>query len=214
VNIVKLSGPVALKRARSLLPFLFRSTHRLPVVVAACGAILLSACHQREAVVPEAKPVVALAVHPDANNASASLPAQVQARYSTPLSFRVGGKIIERRVRIGDSVKAGQTVALLDPTDLRNNLANARALLAAAEHRLSFAKQQLDRDQAQAHANLISLYGRARNWAKAEEHYKAVVASGVDVACVRRNGDVSANEEICSVGGTDDADRRWQIRKA
>jgi RND family efflux transporter MFP subunit len=156
VNIVKLSGPVALKRARSLLPFLFRSTHRLPVVVAACGAILLSACHQREAVVPEAKPVVALAVHPDANNASASLPAQVQARYSTPLSFRVGGKIIERRVRIGDSVKAGQTVALLDPTDLRNNLANARALLAAAEHRLSFAKQQLDRDQAQAHANLIA----------------------------------------------------------
>jgi len=156
VNIVKISGPVALKRARSLLPFLFRSTHRLPVVVAACGAILLSACHQREAVVPEAKPVVALAVHPDANNASASLPAQVQARYSTPLSFRVGGKIIERRVRIGDSVKAGQTVALLDPTDLRNNLANARALLAAAEHRLSFAKQQLDRDQAQAHANLIA----------------------------------------------------------
>ncbi|WP_409241545.1 efflux RND transporter periplasmic adaptor subunit [Caballeronia sp. INML2] len=156
MNIVKLSGPVALKRARSLLPFLFRSTHRLPVVVAACGAILLSACHQREAVVPEAKPVVALAVHPDANNASASLPAQVQARYSTPLSFRVGGKIIERRVRIGDSVKAGQTVALLDPTDLRNNLANARALLAAAEHRLSFAKQQLDRDQAQAHANLIA----------------------------------------------------------
>jgi RND family efflux transporter MFP subunit len=156
VNIVKLSGPVALKRARSLLPFLFRSTHRLPVVVAACGAILLSACHQRETVVPEAKPVVALAVHPDANNASASLPAQVQARYSTPLSFRVGGKIIERRVRIGDSVKAGQTVALLDPTDLRNNLANARALLAAAEHRLSFAKQQLDRDQAQAHANLIA----------------------------------------------------------
>nr|WP_250538918.1 MULTISPECIES: efflux RND transporter periplasmic adaptor subunit [unclassified Caballeronia] len=139
-----------------MLPFLFRSTHRLPVVVAACGAILLSACHQREAVVPEAKPVVALAVHPDANNASASLPAQVQARYSTPLSFRVGGKIIERRVRIGDSVKAGQTVALLDPTDLRNNLANARALLAAAEHRLSFAKQQLDRDQAQAHANLIA----------------------------------------------------------
>nr|WP_309244011.1 efflux RND transporter periplasmic adaptor subunit [Caballeronia sp. EK] len=104
----------------------------------------------------EAKPVVALAVHPDANKASASLPAQVQARYSTPLSFRVGGKIIERRVRIGDSVKAGQTVALLDPTDLRNNLANARAQLDAAEHRLGFAKQQLDRDQAQAHANLIA----------------------------------------------------------
>ena len=34
---------------------------------------------------------------------------------------------------------------------------------------------------AEAHANLISLYGRARNWAKAEEHYRAVVALGVNL---------------------------------
>src|SRR5438874_3347654 len=27
---------------------------------------------------------------------------------------------------------------------------------------------------AEAHANLISLYGRAHNWTKAEEHYRAV----------------------------------------
>jgi membrane fusion protein, multidrug efflux system len=118
--------------------------------------MLLCACHQREAVVPEAKPVVARAVHPDGRIAGTSLPAQVQARYSTPLSFRVGGKVIERRVRIGDTVKAGQTVALLDPTDLQNNLVNARAQLDAAEHRLVFAKQQLDRDEAQSRANLIA----------------------------------------------------------
>ena len=35
---------------------------------------------------------------------------------------------------------------------------------------------------AQAHANLISLYGRVRNWKKAEEHYRAVVALAVNVA--------------------------------
>jgi len=35
---------------------------------------------------------------------------------------------------------------------------------------------------AEAHANLISLYGRARNWTKAEEHYRAVVALGVDLS--------------------------------
>lgn len=125
-------------------------------MIAACGAILLSACHQRETVAPEPKPVVARAVHTDGRMVSTSLPAQVQARYSTPLSFRVGGKVIERRVRIGDTVKAGQIVALLDPTDLRSNLANAQAQLEAAEHRLVYAKQQLDRDQAQAHANLIA----------------------------------------------------------
>ncbi|MBC8733510.1 multidrug efflux system membrane fusion protein [Paraburkholderia sp. MM5496-R1] len=125
-------------------------------MVAACSAILLSACQSREAAAPEPKPVVALAVHADGRAVGASLPAQVQARYSTVLSFRVGGKIIERRVHLGDAVKAGQVVALLDPTDLRNNLANARAQLDAAEHRLVYAKQQLDRDQAQAQANLIA----------------------------------------------------------
>ena len=156
MNIVKHSGPVAPKRVRFLLPFLSRSTHRVPLVVAACSAIFLCACHQREAVVPEAKPVVARAVRPDGHIEGTSLPAQVQARYSTPLSFRVGGKVIERRVRIGDTVKAGQTVALLDPTDLQNNLVNARAQLDAAEHRLVFGKQQLDRDEAQARANLIA----------------------------------------------------------
>ncbi len=35
-----------------------------------------------------------------------------------------------------------------------------------------------DPSLAQAHANLISLYGRAGQWAKAEQHYKAVLALG------------------------------------
>ncbi len=156
VNIVKLSGLNAQTLARPFLSSVVRPPLRGRLLVAACGALLLAACHHHETVAPEPKPVVALAVHPDGRTASASLPAQVQARYSTALSFRVGGKVTERRVRIGDTVKAGQTVALLDPTDLRNNLATARAQLDAAEHRLVYARQQLDRDRAQAQANLIA----------------------------------------------------------
>jgi tetratricopeptide (TPR) repeat protein len=34
----------------------------------------------------------------------------------------------------------------------------------------------------QAHANLIALYGRTRNWAKAEEHYRAAVKAGSGLA--------------------------------
>jgi tetratricopeptide (TPR) repeat protein len=36
-----------------------------------------------------------------------------------------------------------------------------------------------DASLTQAHANLVGLYGRAGNWARAEEHYKASVAQGV-----------------------------------
>jgi len=49
---------------------------------------------------------------------------------------------------------------------------------AIAAHEAALAR---DPSIAQAHANLISLYGRARNWAKAEEHYRAVVALGFNL---------------------------------
>jgi len=40
----------------------------------------------------------------------------------------------------------------------------------------------LEPSLAEAHANLITLYGRARNYAKAEEHYAAVVRLGVNLS--------------------------------
>ncbi|MDE1184129.1 efflux RND transporter periplasmic adaptor subunit [Paraburkholderia sp.] len=122
------------------------------------SAALLAACHRNEAPAPAPRPVVAVAVHPDRGGVSfaSSLPGEVQARYTTPLGFRVNGKIIERRVRLGDTVKNGQIVARIDPADAQKNAGSAQAQLDAAQHRLVFAKQQLDRDQAQAKENLIS----------------------------------------------------------
>ncbi|MGF6569012.1 multidrug efflux system membrane fusion protein [Paraburkholderia sp. GAS333] len=130
---------------------------RSAFVFAMAGFVVISACSKKEAAAPEPRPVVALAVHADGNSMqAASLPGEIQARYSTPLSFRVNGKIIERRVRLGDVVKAGQVVAQLDPADAQKNAASSQAQLDAAQHGLVFAKQQLDRDQAQAKENLIS----------------------------------------------------------
>jgi membrane fusion protein, multidrug efflux system len=133
-----------------------RLRHAATVLVLA-GAVTLAACSKKEAVAPAPRPVVAVAVHADGSaTQSASLPGEVQARYSTPLSFRVGGKILERRVRLGDVVKNGQIVASLDPADAQKNAASTQAQLAAAQHSLVYAKQQLDRDQAQAKENLIA----------------------------------------------------------
>ncbi len=95
-------------------------------------------------------------VHRDGNGASATWPGTVQARYATPLSFRVNGKIVERSARLGDTVKPGQVLARLDPADYDKNAASAQAQYDAAQHRFEFAKQQLDRDTAQAQANLIA----------------------------------------------------------
>jgi membrane fusion protein, multidrug efflux system len=137
--------------------FVSRSaTRRVGAIAAVCGALALTACHERPPAALAPRPVVAVAVHPDGVAPEAMLPGDIEARYNTPLSFRVGGKIIERDVRLGDTVKAGQVLARLDPTDLQKSLANAQAQLDAAQHRLVYAKQQMDRDNAQARENLIA----------------------------------------------------------
>ncbi|CAG9197783.1 putative Co/Zn/Cd efflux system membrane fusion protein [Paraburkholderia tropica] len=137
-------------------PTLRRVVRRLAVVAAGCALAGLAACGKHQAAAPEPRPVVSMTVHPDAHGASASYPGTVQSRNTTPLSFRVNGKIIERTVRLGDSVKPGQLLARLDPGDYDKNAASAQAQYDAAAHRYVFAKQQLDRDTAQSQANLIA----------------------------------------------------------
>jgi RND family efflux transporter MFP subunit len=138
-------------------PLALRSkARRYGAVAAACCAFALTACHERVVTAPAPRPVVAVAVHPDGTPPQAALPGDIEARYSTPLSFRVGGKIIERTVRLGDTVKAGQVLARLDAADLQKNLANAQAQVDAAQHRFVYAKQQMERDSAQARENLIA----------------------------------------------------------
>ncbi|WP_175123033.1 MULTISPECIES: efflux RND transporter periplasmic adaptor subunit [Achromobacter] len=119
-------------------------------------AAAVAGCGREEAPAPAPRPVVAMPAQADEALPAWTLPGEVQARYSTPLSFRVGGKIIERKVRLGDTVAPGQVLAKLDPADAAKNAAAARASLSAAQHQLDYARQQLDRDRAQARENLIA----------------------------------------------------------
>ncbi|SAL49259.1 HlyD family secretion protein [Caballeronia humi] len=132
------------------------SSMRLRALLAALCVMPLAACGKKEAPPPAPRAVVAVAARSDGRPPRATLPGQIESRYSTPLSFRVGGKIVERRVRLGDTVKAGQIVAKLDPADQSKNAAASAAQLDAAQHQLDYAKQQLDRDRAQAAENLIA----------------------------------------------------------
>lgn len=128
----------------------------LAVATTAIAAATLAACSRKPPSEPPPRPVVAVAATLAEQTPIASLPAQIEARYTTPLSFRVAGKIVDRAVRLGDAVKAGQVVARLDPADLSKNAASARAQLDAAQHQLEFATQTVTRDRAQARENLIA----------------------------------------------------------
>jgi RND family efflux transporter MFP subunit len=100
--------------------------------------MLLAACSEPPPPAAAPKLVRTLKVGADdtANSAAArSYSGEVRARIETTLGFRIAGKIVERRVDLGQAVKAGQVLARLDPTDagLQVTQAEAQRELAAAE---------------------------------------------------------------------------------
>jgi membrane fusion protein, multidrug efflux system len=122
-------------------------------------AALLGGCHQSQGPAPLPVAVVSVAVQASpSGEAGAPLryPIEVAARYSNGMSFRIAGQLIERRVRLGDAVRKGEVLARLDSADAEKQAAIARAALQAAESRLTFAKQQIQRDRAQASQELIA----------------------------------------------------------
>jgi RND family efflux transporter MFP subunit len=64
---------------------------------------------------------------------SLSFPGDVRPRYESRLGFRLGGKIVERRVDVGAVVKKGQVLARLDAQDVAMQAAQAEANRALAE---------------------------------------------------------------------------------
>lgn len=123
----------------------------------AAAILALSACSQHETAPEQARPVISVEVHEVESAEILTLPGDLHARYEMPLSFRVGGKLMQRDARLGQQVKRGQVLAQLDGADATSNRVSAEAALSAAEHRLLYATQQKDRDEAQAKANLISV---------------------------------------------------------
>ncbi|HZX78147.1 MAG TPA: efflux RND transporter periplasmic adaptor subunit [Lysobacter sp.] len=95
--------------------------------------------------------------HPVAADQTATAFAgEVRAREESPLSFRVGGKLIERKVEVGDHVRRGQVLAVLDPGDLQAQARAAQAQLAAAEAELGRARADQARFARLANDQLVS----------------------------------------------------------
>jgi tetratricopeptide (TPR) repeat protein len=118
------------------------------------------------------------------------------AQYALALSYRALGRMADAQHALDQYTQYGpRSPSLDDPvlvsvTALRDdavaNLERGLKLAEAGDLNGAIAAHEaaLVRDPsfAQAHANLISLYGRLQNWKKAEEHYHAVVALGVNLA--------------------------------
>ena len=151
-----------------------------PFLIVAAVAALLAGCGKAPDPKPEeTRPVRVIRIGEGAGARTAEFAGEVRARYETRLGFRVPGKIVERLVEVGSTVRAGQLLARLDPSDLALAAEGARAQLASARAERDFAEAELKRYRELRERNFISAAEyerRASAFATADARYEAARA--------------------------------------
>ncbi|MFG1295353.1 efflux RND transporter periplasmic adaptor subunit [Xanthobacter sp. V13C-7B] len=111
-------------------------------------ALALSACgEEKKEAATEVRPVRTIVTTNRVASESLSLTGHVEAENEASYGFRIGGRVIDRLVNVGDQVQPGQVMARLDPQNEQNAVRSAQAALAAANASLSQTRNQYERQR-------------------------------------------------------------------
>lgn len=168
--------------ASSIPPFdRRRRAATLGLVLAAIA--ILAACSKPAPRSEDIRPVRVMKIAADNGDVLAEFAGEVRPRIESRLGFRVGGKIVARKVDVGTAVKRGQVLMQLDPQDLQLAQAASNAGLKAAESNHALAKAELARYKELREKNFVS---QAVLDAK-ETAYKAAHASYEQASAAYKN---------------------------
>nr|WP_202416666.1 efflux RND transporter periplasmic adaptor subunit [Duganella qianjiadongensis] len=117
---------------------------------------MLAGCSKPVEKTEEIRPVRAMVLATSDVAVDAEFSGEVRARVESRLGFRVGGKIVARKVDVGTLVKKGQLLMQLDPQDLQLAQAQALAGLRSAETNRDLAQAELKRYQELRAKNFVS----------------------------------------------------------
>jgi RND family efflux transporter MFP subunit len=120
-----------MKILNSIYPPLF-GLGRLALLIA-LSVMTLEGCKKKEERPPVIRPVRSVVVEKRQVGDPAVGTGHLRARDEVNLAFRIAGRMIERKLGVGDRVEAGQLVAVLDSEVERNSRNSARADVAAAQ---------------------------------------------------------------------------------
>jgi len=165
-----------------------RTFFAISLLAVAAACVQLAACSGPPAPVAAVKPVFVTTVTPAASAQTRSFTSVVRARVETDLGFRTSGKVVDRLVEVGDSVKVGQVLARLDPADYRLAVSAAADQVQAA----SVDAQQAASDE----VRLRRLLADGSVGAADHERQKARAdAAGARLEQARRQLDLARNRE-------------------
>ncbi len=119
-------------------------------------ALFLAGCSKQPPAEEPVRAVKLVQVAPGTFNSGLEFSGEVRARVEARLGFRLNGKLAKRMVEVGQSVKVGQVLAQLDPSDLQLAVDSARAQAEAARTQRDLAAADFKRFQALKEQNFIS----------------------------------------------------------
>jgi RND family efflux transporter MFP subunit len=144
-------------KAKETFVFALYRLRQTPALLAVTSALaLLSACSKPAEKAEDVRPVRAMVLAASDIDVNAEFSGEVRARVESRLGFRVGGKIVARKVDVGTLVKHGQVLMQLDPQDLKLSEAQALAGLRSAETNRDLARSELKRYQELRSKNFVS----------------------------------------------------------
>ncbi|KAG8152579.1 efflux RND transporter periplasmic adaptor subunit [Burkholderia catarinensis] len=161
---------------------------RLTLSAVACALpFVLVACSGKAPSDPRTEaPLVRTAVVQAAVPASRSFTGTVAARVQSDLGFRVSGKVLERLVDAGQTVKRGQLLMRVDPVDLK--------LAARARQEAVAAAQARARQTSEDEARYRDLRGTGAISASAYDQVKAAAdAARAQLSAAEADADVARN---------------------
>ena len=117
----------------------------LALFTGASAIFSLGGCHQGEVKAPAPRPALAYQIKAGAGSETELYAGEIRARVEVDHAFRVGGKIVQRMVDAGATVKKGQALARLDPQDIKLASDAATSQVAAQKTEADFAENELKR---------------------------------------------------------------------
>jgi RND family efflux transporter MFP subunit len=125
-------------------------------VVPLVAVLVLVACNRPARLEMPVRSVKVMTVGMQSMQSGLEFAGEVRARVESRLGFRVGGKLTQRPVELGQHVRAGQVLARLDPQDYQLAADAARAQLAAAVGNRDLAAADFKRFKELKDQNFIS----------------------------------------------------------
>jgi RND family efflux transporter MFP subunit len=141
-----------------------------------------------------------ISVEKRAPGETVSLTGTVQAQTEVNLAFRIDGRMMQRNVDVGGTVKTGQVVATLNSDNEESNLKSARANLAAARAQLVEARKNYDRHKSLLEQRVISVAEYDRTAASFKTAQSQVDAAQAQVNIAQNR--VTYTRLVADTGGT------------